>query len=128
MGQLKRVVEKNMKEAQAATKGKRIEESEKSENSKDPEEKKLPPETNRDLVPFPLNRTFLSQPVLGGMVKEEVWFRIMVEGKSVREVSAELGIEMSRVGAVVRLKEIEKEWERIVSSPYLTLLFPPTLL
>jgi len=40
----------------------------------------------------------------------------MKDGKSVREVSAELGVEMSRVGAVVRLKEIEKEWMRIVSS------------
>jgi len=72
-----------------------------------------PPETIRDLKPFPLNGAFISQPVLGGMVKEEIWFRIMIEGKSVREVSAELGVEMARVGAVVRLKEIEKEWERI---------------
>ncbi len=127
MGQLKRVAdatrekeEEKKNEAQGAVKG-----SERSGKSKDPEEKKLPPETNRDLVPFPLNRNFLSQPVLGGMVKEEVWFRIMVEGKSVREVSAELGIEMSRVGAVVRLKEIEKEWERIVSSTVLNNPFPP---
>jgi len=89
----------------------------------------IPPESIRDLKPFPLNGAFISQPVLGGMVKEEIWFRIMIEGKSVREVSAELGVEMARVGAVVRLKEIEKEWERIVSFPTSILFcFPHTLL
>jgi hypothetical protein len=39
----------------------------------------------------------------------------MIEGKSVRDVSAQFSVEMSRVGAVVRLMEIEKEWKRIVS-------------
>lgn len=76
---------------------------------------KTPPETARDLRPFPLNPAFLSQPVLSDDMREEIWKRIMQDGKSVREVSAELAVEMSRVGAVVRLKEIEKEWLRIVS-------------
>jgi hypothetical protein len=80
---------------------------------------KLPPETTRDWAPFPLNRTFISQPVLSDELREEIWSRIMKEGKTVREVSAELGVEMRRVGAVVRLKEVEKEWKRIVSfSPF----------
>lgn len=39
----------------------------------------------------------------------------MKDGKSVREVSVELRVEMSRVGAVVRLKEVEKQWKSIVS-------------
>jgi hypothetical protein len=77
---------------------------------------KIPPETARDLIPFPLNRKFVSQAVLSDELREEIWKRIMKEGKSVRKVSAELGVEMSRVGAVVRLKEVEKEWLRIVSS------------
>merc|ERR1711964_541538 len=91
-------------------------------------------ESIRDLKPFPLNGAFISQPVLGGMVKEEIWFRIMIEGKSVREVSTELGVEMARVGAVVRLKEIEKEWERIgkpLAHPYqnaINKMLPKTLL
>ncbi|KAG4434493.1 hypothetical protein IFR05_010036 [Cadophora sp. M221] len=86
---------------------------------------KVPPESIRDLRPFPLNVAFTSPPVLGGMLKEEIWFRIMVEGKSVREVSAELGVEMARVGAVVRLKEIEKEWERIIA---VSKMLPKTML
>jgi hypothetical protein len=75
----------------------------------------LPPETARDWAPFPLNRTFISQPVLSDELREEIWLRVMEGGKTVREVSAELGVEMRRVGAVVRLKEVEKEWERLVS-------------
>jgi hypothetical protein len=75
----------------------------------------LPPETARDWAPFPLNRTFISQPVLSDELREEIWLRIMKDGKTVRDVSAELGVEMRRVGAVVRLKEVEKEWERLVS-------------
>jgi hypothetical protein len=92
------------------------------EGSSDPDDPKgrreprEPPETTRDLIPFPLNRTFVSQPVLSGRMREEIWERIMKQGKSVTEVSAELGVELARVGAVVRLKEIEKEWVRIVSS------------
>ncbi|KAL2062370.1 hypothetical protein VTL71DRAFT_6636 [Oculimacula yallundae] len=73
----------------------------------------VPPETTRDLKPFPLNGSFVSQPVLGGMVKEDIWYKIMIEGKSVREVSATLGVEMARVGAVVRLKEVEKQWQKM---------------
>ena len=76
----------------------------------------VPPETARDLMPFPLNRAFISQPILSDELREEIWTRIMKDGKSVRTVSAELGVEMSRVGAVVRLKEVEREWQRIVSS------------
>lgn len=47
----------------------------------------------------------------------------MLDGWSVRQTSAKLGVEMGRVGAVVRLKEIEKEWKRIVSLPQ-TFSFP----
>jgi hypothetical protein len=75
----------------------------------------LPPETQRDRTPFPLSRTFVSQSVLSEEFRDEIWFRIMKQGKSVREVSANMGVEMSRVGAVVRLKEVELEWKRIVS-------------
>ncbi|KAI9046901.1 hypothetical protein LZ554_008979 [Drepanopeziza brunnea f. sp. 'monogermtubi'] len=122
-GQLKRVVEaqgekqkeKEDEEAKAVKDGKPI--PTEAQEAPEGEDKKttaaLPPETARDLIPYPGNRSFVSQPVLGGMVKEVIWFRIMHEGKTVREVSAEFGVEMSRVGAVVRLKEIEKEWERI---------------
>ena len=70
----------------------------------------IPKEQPDDLVPFPMNRQFRSQPVLSEDLKDEIWTRIMVQGKSVKVVSAELGVEMRRVGAVVRLKAVEKQW------------------
>jgi len=121
-GQLKRVVEAA---AEAERKKKkeagRPNEPAKEGTSEDSEEGggfkgEIPPETGRDLTPFPLNRSFISQPVLSDELREEIWKRVMKDGKSVREVSAELAVEMSRVGAVVRLKEIEKDWEQNVSS------------
>ncbi|CZS91725.1 uncharacterized protein RAG0_02248 [Rhynchosporium agropyri] len=121
LGQLKRVVEAardgsasaaNAKDGTGASSRRAV-----TPTTSTPEGEKeapeIPPETKRDLRPFPLNADFVSQPVLGGMVKEEIWYNIMIEGKSVREVSAGLGVEMARVGAVVRLKEIEKQWEKI---------------
>jgi hypothetical protein len=83
----------------------------------------LPPESQSDLIPFPLNKQFRSQPVVSEELREIVWQKIMKDGQSVKTVSAELGIEMSRVGAIVRLKEVEKEWIRKVSSLQ-TIFFP----
>jgi hypothetical protein len=119
-GQLKRVVE-----AATEAEKKKKQEDDKAKNSAkssapEPEDEdkefkgKIPPETTRDLQPFPLNRSFVSQPVLSDEIREEIWKKVMQDGKSVRQVSAELTVEMSRVGAVVRLKEIEKEWEQTV--------------
>ena len=71
----------------------------------------IPKETADDLMPFPLNRHFRSQPVLSEELKEEIYKRVMVEGQDVRTVSATLSVEMRRVGAVVRLKAVEKQWE-----------------
>lgn len=88
----------------------------------------LPPAQGRDLQPFPQNRLFMSQPVLSEELRHEIWKRIMVSGKSVREVSAELGVEMHRVGAVVRLVEVEKEWQRIVSLDHLCISYHSPLL
>lgn len=131
-GQLKRVVDakaelqrrREAAEAKAIREGRELT-PEVSDAADKESKEELPPQSPRDLIPFPLNRSFVSQPVLSGMVREVIWFRIMHEGKTVREVSAEFGVEMSRVGAVVRLKEIEKEWERIVSHlPIPSPLFP----
>ncbi len=65
--------------------------------------------------PFPQNQYFFSESVISEAVRETIWKKVMKDGKSVREVSVELGIEMRRVAAVVRLQEIEKEWIRKVS-------------
>lgn len=74
----------------------------------------LPKEKTEDLMPFPMNRQFRSQHVLSEELKDSIYERVMVQGQSVRTVSAALGVEMSRVGAVVRLKAVEKEWEKQV--------------
>ncbi|ESZ90730.1 hypothetical protein SBOR_8890 [Sclerotinia borealis F-4128] len=83
--------------------------------------KKLPEPSLRDMLPFPGNRKFISQSVLSEEMRELIWTRIMQDAQSVREVSADLGVEMSRVGAVVRLKELEKQWEQLgkpLARPY----------
>lgn len=65
--------------------------------------------------PFPLNEHFFSQPILSEELREEIWRRVKVDKKSIRNVSVELGVEMRRVGAVVRLVELEKQWRAEVS-------------
>lgn len=72
------------------------------------------PASGSDLRPFPGNGDFVSQPVTSEALREVVWEKIMRNGLSVKEVSKELGVEMSRVGAIVRLKEVEKAWQRQV--------------
>ncbi|KAL6718761.1 hypothetical protein ACLMJK_002995 [Lecanora helva] len=72
----------------------------------------IPKEGIEDLMPFPLNRSFRSQSVLSEELKDAIWNRVMEEGKSVRDVSAVLGVEINRVAAVVRLKAVEKDWEK----------------
>lgn len=71
-----------------------------------------------NLMPFPKNRTFRSQAVTSDDLREAVWSKVMKDGLSVSHVSAELGVEMNRVGAIVRLKEIEKEWVEKVCPGY----------
>lgn len=83
------------------------------------------PPSGPDLSPFPKNESFRSQPVTSEELRELVWEKIMKNGLSVKEVSVELNIEMSRVGAIVRLKEVEKAWQRQVRfSSYISLLNP----
>ena len=60
--------------------------------------------------PFPLNPAFHSHPVLSEALRTEIHRRVMVDKRSVRSVSAELGVSLERVAAVVRLKEVEKQW------------------
>jgi len=74
------------------------------------EENRLPPEGIQDLRPFPQNKEFLSERVTSEELREAVWSKVMREGMSVKAVSVLMGVEMSRVGAIVRLKEVEKQW------------------
>jgi hypothetical protein len=72
----------------------------------------------KTLLPFPLNPHFYSQTIPSASLRTEVWKRVQVEGKSVRQVSVELGVEMRRVGAIVRLVELEKRMEAQVSRDF----------
>lgn len=65
--------------------------------------------------PFPLNPLFRSQPVLDEPTRELIWDKVMGRGESLKAVSAEMGVDVRRVAAVVRLKEVEKQWQREVS-------------
>lgn len=116
-GELIRVVQAAREKAQENKKKEATGEQDSASNdSENPDAKtdvEIPPETARDHAPFPMNRTFISQPVLTSAFQHYIWRKIIYEGKSVREVSAETDVEMSRVAAVVRLLEIEHEWKRI---------------
>lgn len=70
--------------------------------------------------PFPLNPTFVSSPILSEDLRNEIYRRVVKQGKSVRAVSVELQVDMRRIGATVRLVELEKRMEKEVC-----LFFPP---
>lgn len=83
---------------------------EEKRNRAEGKDDKLPPENLEDLRPFPLNKMFRSQPVLSEELREAIWARVVKDGVSVPVVSVEFGVSNERVGAVVRLKQMEKEW------------------
>ena len=87
--------------------------------------KGIPKESLDDLMPFPLNRQFRSQPVLSEEFKDEIHKR-WKNGDSVRRISADLQVEMRRVGAVIRLKAVEEQWKSQVTFPYHPTLQNPT--
>ncbi|KAH8433081.1 mitochondrial 37S ribosomal protein mS45 [Aspergillus melleus] len=65
-------------------------------------------EDRQNTRPFPLNPNFVSESILSEELRNEVYEQVVVKKKSVRAVSVEYGIDMRRVGAVVRLVELEK--------------------
>lgn len=76
----------------------------------DDDAQRLPPETVEDLRPFPMNKYFRSQPVLSEELREAIYQRVTRDGATVSLASVEFGVSNERVGAVVRLKQMEKEW------------------
>ncbi|KAI0975746.1 eukaryotic mitochondrial regulator protein-domain-containing protein [Xylaria arbuscula] len=76
------------------------------------------PSENR---PFPINPHYTSAKVLDERARELVWKKIMRDGETIKAVSAEFGIDIRRVAAIVRLKEIEKDWiakNKPLAKPY----------
>lgn len=82
----------------------------KKDELEDEDTDELPPETAEDLRPFPLNSFFRSQPVLSEELREAIYQRVKKDGATVPLASVEYGVSNERVGAVVRLKQMEKEW------------------
>ncbi|KAJ5689446.1 hypothetical protein N7462_003838 [Penicillium macrosclerotiorum] len=58
--------------------------------------------------PFPNNRNFLSESILSEDLRNEIYVQVVEKKKSLRAVSVELGIDMKRIAAVVRLVEMER--------------------
>lgn len=67
-------------------------------------------------VPFPNNPYFKSQPVLSEGSREIIYQDVMENGLPIKAVSAKYNVDVRRVAAVIRLKEIEKRWIKEVSS------------
>ncbi|KAF1951302.1 hypothetical protein CC80DRAFT_496127 [Byssothecium circinans] len=90
----------------------RLEEEAKAAKKKDEEDDRLPPETVEDLRPFPLNKYFRSQAVLSEELREAIYQYMTdpVQPRSVPGASSHFGVSNERVGAVLRLKQMEKEW------------------
>lgn len=77
----------------------------------------LPRESPDDMMPFPMNKYFKSQAVLSEELKDEIYKRVMQERQDIRDVSADLKVEMRRVAAVVRLKAVEDQMVKDVRPP-----------
>lgn len=63
------------------------------------------------IQPFPTNADFKPPRVLDEEAREMIWKRVFMDEEPVKVVSAELGVDIRRVAAVVRMKTIEKEWQ-----------------
>ncbi|KAI5290018.1 hypothetical protein KEM54_002663 [Ascosphaera aggregata] len=75
----------------------------------------------QSLRPFPLNPAFVSQPILSEALRNELYKKVVVEGRSVRAVSVMYGVDIRRVAAVVRLCELEQRWiaeDKPLAKPY----------
>jgi hypothetical protein len=99
----------------------RKEAEKKSDSSRNKDTRTKPPRRleKRELTPFPLNQHFMSQPVLSEEFREIIYLKVTEEKMSVRSVSAEYGVSMERIGAVVRMKQMERDWVQQVSHYHL---------
>ncbi|KAI8627046.1 eukaryotic mitochondrial regulator protein-domain-containing protein [Xylariaceae sp. FL1651] len=68
------------------------------------------PDAKNTNQPFPANPLFKSPRVLDDKARELIWEKVMRDGETIKAVSAEFGVDIRRVAAVVRLKEVEKDW------------------
>jgi hypothetical protein len=109
--------QENLDELEAAIRSGEAEEKDALSGNIEQDDTKLPPETAEDLRPFPLNKYFRSQAVLSEDLREAIYQRVRKDGATVALASVEFGVSNERVGAVVRLKQMEKEWIAQVCLP-----------
>ncbi|KJR89692.1 uncharacterized protein SPSK_06456 [Sporothrix schenckii 1099-18] len=70
---------------------------------------------------MPRNQAFKNQSVLSESMREFVYSKIVHGGESIKGLAASTGIDMRRIAAVVRLKQIEKQWAeqgKQLATPY----------
>lgn len=77
--------------------------------------------------PFELNAMFKSEPVLHNSTCERIWSEVMENNMSIKAVSAMMDVDMRRVAAVVRLKEVEKQWIKEVRRDACSLRHVPSV-
>lgn len=79
-------------------------------------------------TPFPLNKRFQSEAVLSEELREMIYLRVKRDGLTVRSVSTLMGVSMERVGAVVRMKQMERDWVKQVSLSISPPYYPPFMM
>jgi hypothetical protein len=65
--------------------------------------------------PFQSNPHFISEPVLSDEAREQIWKEVVVDGEAMKLISVRYGVDVRRIAAIVRLKEVEKRWVKDVS-------------
>lgn len=62
-----------------------------------------------------MNPSFVPPPPLPNMMQEEIYQRYMAdpEANNIRYLSSQYGISLKRVDAILRLKGLEKSWEKV---------------
>ena len=73
--------------------------------------------------PFHMNANFASEPVLDDESREAIWANVVEEKQPIKLVSAKYGVDVRRVAAVVRLKQVEKNWVEQVGTRLLLRFF-----
>lgn len=69
--------------------------------------------------PFPLNPLFRSDPVLDEESREAIWQRAMEKGHALKEIAYDVGADVRRIAAIIRLKQVEKNMVNDVSLTFL---------
>ncbi|KAK3996267.1 eukaryotic mitochondrial regulator protein-domain-containing protein [Cladorrhinum sp. PSN332] len=61
--------------------------------------------------PFPSNPDYVSEPVLSDAARETIWEYATVKKMPLKALSAQFAVDIRRIAAVLRMKEIEKRME-----------------